>query len=102
LSYAEERFWFDQLDPEDPAYNIAAAVRLDGEIAAPALRAALERIAQRHEICAPATGVSRTPVSRSPRASRSNLVIDLSDVPKVSVTRPSAGSRVKTGNDPST
>jgi amino acid adenylation domain-containing protein/non-ribosomal peptide synthase protein (TIGR01720 family) len=50
LSFAQERLWFlDQLVPHNPAYHIAAAVRLEGSLAVAALEATLNQIVRRHE-----------------------------------------------------
>jgi hypothetical protein len=50
LSYAQERIWFfEQLEPGTPAYNIPAAVRLTGALQMEALRQALSEILRRHE-----------------------------------------------------
>jgi amino acid adenylation domain-containing protein/non-ribosomal peptide synthase protein (TIGR01720 family) len=50
LSFAQQRLWFlDQLDPASAAYNLAAAVRLEGELSVPALAAAVSEIVRRHE-----------------------------------------------------
>ncbi len=50
LSFAQERLWLlHGLDPESPAYNIAAALRLPPAVAAPELERALEAIVRRHE-----------------------------------------------------
>src|SRR6476469_2138621 len=49
-SFAQERLWFlDQMDPGDPAYHIAGAVRFTGSLDVPALRASLNEVARRHE-----------------------------------------------------
>lgn len=51
VSFAQQRLWFLQLlDPDLPAYNIAAAVSLRGPLDAGALAQALEAIAGRHEV----------------------------------------------------
>jgi condensation domain-containing protein len=50
LSYAQERIWFfEQLEPGTPAYNIPAAVRLTGPLNVEALRQSLTEIMRRHE-----------------------------------------------------
>jgi len=51
LSFAQQRLWFfDRLDPESPAYNMAGTARLKGDINFPVLCRALQDIVRRHEI----------------------------------------------------
>ncbi len=49
LSFAQERLWFLQRLAATPAYNVPAFLRLRGPLDGAALRAALDRIALRHE-----------------------------------------------------
>jgi amino acid adenylation domain-containing protein len=50
LSFAQERLWFlNQLEPENPFYNISLALRLTGALDMDALRQALNGLVQRHE-----------------------------------------------------
>jgi amino acid adenylation domain-containing protein len=50
LSFAQQRLWFfDQLEPGLPAYNIPAAVRLKGPLNLAALEQSLNEIVKRHE-----------------------------------------------------
>lgn len=50
LSFAQERFWYlDQLEPDNPAYNVPAAVRIEGPLNLEALRSALNATVARHE-----------------------------------------------------
>ncbi len=51
LSFTQQRLWFfDQLHPKSPIYNIATAVRLTGELNVEALEQTLSEIVRRHEI----------------------------------------------------
>ncbi len=51
LSFAQERLWFlDQLEPGDPSYVMASALRLEGPLDTSALERALTAIVARHEI----------------------------------------------------
>ena len=51
LSHAQQRLWFlQQLDPASAAYNIVAAVRLDGRLDAAALELGLNDLVARHEV----------------------------------------------------
>jgi amino acid adenylation domain-containing protein len=50
LSYAQQRLWFiNQLQPNSPAYNIPAALRLSGPLSLHALEEAFARTLARHE-----------------------------------------------------
>jgi amino acid adenylation domain-containing protein len=51
LSFAQERLWFlDQLEPGGRAYNLHAALDLDGPLDFAALAAALCEVVRRHEV----------------------------------------------------
>jgi len=51
LSFAQERLWFlHQLEPDNSAYNIFAALQLDGNLNKTAMQQALDYLVQRHEI----------------------------------------------------
>ena len=50
ISFAQQRLWFlDQLDPDNPAYNVQVGVWLRGRLHVDALEAALTEIVRRHE-----------------------------------------------------
>src|ERR1044071_4351276 len=50
LSFAQQRLWFlEQMEPGSPAYNIAGALHLRGEIDPAALGCSLNEILLRHE-----------------------------------------------------
>jgi amino acid adenylation domain-containing protein/non-ribosomal peptide synthase protein (TIGR01720 family) len=50
LSHAQERLWFlDQLEPQNPFYNVAAAIRLIGQLDAAGLQRAIAAVITRHE-----------------------------------------------------
>jgi amino acid adenylation domain-containing protein len=51
LSFAQERLWFlNQLEPESPAYNMAAVLRFNGALDIEALANSVSEIIRRHEI----------------------------------------------------
>jgi len=50
LSFAQQRLWFiDQLAPRNSAYNIPAAIRLEGPLNVIALERSLNEVVRRHE-----------------------------------------------------
>ncbi len=50
LSFAQQRLWFfDQLEPNSPAFNIPAMIRLSGKLNKTALATSLAEVARRHE-----------------------------------------------------
>ncbi|HEX4963095.1 MAG TPA: non-ribosomal peptide synthase/polyketide synthase, partial [Thermoanaerobaculia bacterium] len=80
LSFAQERLWFlDQLQPGSAAYNVPAAVRLEGRLDVSALRAALWEIVRRHESLRTSFAVqSGRPVQRiTPAVDLEIPVVDL-------------------------
>ncbi|HID52191.1 MAG TPA: non-ribosomal peptide synthetase, partial [Anaerolineae bacterium] len=51
LSFAQERLWFlNQLEPNNPAYNIPLAVRIDGRLQLPVLKQTIAEIVRRHAL----------------------------------------------------
>ena len=51
LSFAQQRLWFlDQVEPNNPLYNIPRAIRLIGPFNVAAMESALNGIVERHEI----------------------------------------------------
>jgi amino acid adenylation domain-containing protein len=51
LSFAQQRLWFlDQLDPNNSAYNLSMALRLEGRLNTRALAESLNEIVGRHEV----------------------------------------------------
>ncbi|HEX8559178.1 MAG TPA: amino acid adenylation domain-containing protein [Pyrinomonadaceae bacterium] len=50
LSYQQRRLWFlAQLEPDDPSYNMAGALRLEGPLDAAALEWSFNEVVSRHE-----------------------------------------------------
>jgi hypothetical protein len=51
LSFAQQRLWFiDQLEPGNPFYHCAAALRVEGDLDVAALERALGEVQRRHEV----------------------------------------------------
>ena len=51
LSIAQQRLWIlDQLEPNNPLYNVPRAIRMVGNLATDALRTALNSVVRRHEV----------------------------------------------------
>jgi len=51
LSFAQQRLWFlDQLVPNNPFYNVPAALRVTGALNFPALQQTFNEIVRRHEV----------------------------------------------------
>jgi amino acid adenylation domain-containing protein len=51
LSFAQQRLWFiNKLEPNSPAYNIAIAVRIKGQLNEVVLAESLKEIIRRHEV----------------------------------------------------
>jgi len=50
LSFAQQRLWFlNQLEPDNPVYNIPVAIHLTGSLNIPALQQSFSEILRRHE-----------------------------------------------------
>ncbi|HEY0365756.1 MAG TPA: amino acid adenylation domain-containing protein, partial [Pyrinomonadaceae bacterium] len=83
LSFGQQRLWFlDQLDPGNAAYNIPAAIRLNGPLNVSALEHSLNALVQRHETLRTTFAVvDGQPVQVIHEAERMALqVIDLHDL----------------------
>ncbi|MEO7329884.1 MAG: amino acid adenylation domain-containing protein, partial [Minicystis sp.] len=51
LSFAQERLWFlDQIDPNNPFYNVPSGIRFQGRFDVQAMEQALREITRRHEV----------------------------------------------------
>ncbi|MCA1612829.1 MAG: amino acid adenylation domain-containing protein [Acidobacteria bacterium] len=85
LSFSQQRLWFlSQLEPDNPVYNISAAVRLKGRLDIGALERTLDEIVGRHEVLRTTLAtVDGSPVQvvSPPRPSRIH-VVDLSGMPE--------------------
>jgi acyl carrier protein len=85
LSFAQQRLWFfDQLEPYSPDYNIPGAVRLTGLLDTRALEQTLNEIVRRHEVLRtsfPAVNGRPTQVIAGARP-MSLPIVDLSDLPQ--------------------
>jgi len=83
LSFSQQRLWFlDQLEPGNPAYNLAWMRRVQGKLDQEALQATLNEIVRRHEILRTSfVSVAEQPVQMISADTRFPLsVIDLRQV----------------------
>ncbi|HEU4794612.1 MAG TPA: amino acid adenylation domain-containing protein, partial [Pyrinomonadaceae bacterium] len=84
LSFAQQRLWFlDQLEPNNPAYNIPRAVRLIGQLNVEALKETLNEVVRRHEILRTSfPAVGGRPVQLIQPATKLSIpIIDLQNLP---------------------
>jgi len=87
LSFAQQRLWFlDQLVPNNPFYNVPAALRLIGSLNFSALQQTFNEIVRRHEALRTTLAVvSGQPVQRIAAAFHLPInVVDLRNLPKES------------------
>ncbi|MEG3973584.1 amino acid adenylation domain-containing protein [Microcoleus sp. herbarium8] len=87
LSFAQQRLWFlDQLVPNNPFYNVPAALRLTGSLNLTALQQTFNEIVRRHEALRTSLAVvSGQPVQRIAAAFHLPInVVDLRNLPKES------------------
>ncbi|WP_373536610.1 amino acid adenylation domain-containing protein [Microcoleus sp.] len=87
LSFAQQRLWFlDQLVPNNPFYNVPAALRLTGSLNFSALQQTFNEIVRRHEALRTTLAVvSDQPVQRIAAAFHLPInVVDLRNLPKES------------------
>src|SRR5919202_4578886 len=87
LSFAQQRLWFlDQLVPNNPFYNVPAALRLTGSLNFSALQQTFNEIVRRHEALRTTLAVvSGQPVQRIAAASHLPInVVDLRNLPQES------------------
>jgi len=85
LSFAQQRLWFlDKLIPENPFYNIPAALRLTGKLDYLALKQAFDTIVQRHE----ALRTNFVEVNGQPRAITRSAALEASAISQINVSLP--------------
>jgi len=86
LSFAQQRLWFlNQLAPENPFYNVPAAVRLSGQLNLFALEQAFNVIASRHEALR-TTFISVEGQPAQAIAHKLNLPLAVTDLQAIPVT----------------
>ncbi|MBN2001946.1 MAG: amino acid adenylation domain-containing protein [Anaerolineae bacterium] len=84
LSFSQQRLWFiDQLEPDNPVYNIPTLVRLEGSLDQAALEKSLNEIVRRHAILRSSlTGIAGRPVQSI--AAELNVPLTLVDLQHLS------------------
>ncbi len=94
LSFAQEQLWFlDQLQPGNPAYNIAATVRCSGTLDPIALEQALRTLVGRHDILR-TTFVARTGKPVQNIAPALSLTVPLADLRRLPEDERASKARV--------
>lgn len=86
LSFAQQRLWFlDQLQPDNPFYNISVVVHLKGVLNVAALEQSFNEIVRRHEALRTAfTSVERKPMQViCPNFTLTLPVVNLRDLPEI-------------------
>ncbi len=84
LSFAQQRLWFlDQLTPDNPFYNIAAAWELKGPLDVDAMQASLSQLVERHEALRTRFGLEEGEPCQKILPGQANPlpVVDLSGLP---------------------
>jgi NRPS condensation-like uncharacterized protein len=84
LSFAQRRLWFlHQLEPDNPAYNVAAAYRVAGRLDLVAFQRSLDEVRRRHEVLRAAFDTENgEPIQRVSRyAAQVSPRIDLTPLP---------------------
>ncbi len=85
LSFAQQRLWFlDKLIPQNPFYNIPAALRLTGNLDYLALKQAFNAIVQRHE----ALRTNFIEVNGQPKAMQRSAAPEAIASPQIDVSLP--------------
>ncbi|MHC5939086.1 amino acid adenylation domain-containing protein [Nostoc sp.] len=75
LSFSQQRLWFlDQLEANNPAYNIAVGFRMDGCLNQQAFERSLQEIVQRHEVL-------RTKFSQDASGNPVQIINESNDIP---------------------
>ncbi|MBD0385365.1 MAG: hypothetical protein ICV54_02245 [Nostoc sp. C3-bin3] len=85
LSFAQQRLWFlDQLEPENPAYNISGAVQLTGLLNIAALKQSFDALVQRHEVIRTTFAIVQEQAMQviAPNLEFKIPIVDLQDLPE--------------------
>ena len=86
LYFSQELIWFfEQLQPNTPAYNIPTAIRLQGELNVAALEHSFNEIVRRHEVlrstCATVNGKPVLAIAKELTVNL--LIVDLRELPEI-------------------
>jgi amino acid adenylation domain-containing protein len=84
LSFAQQRLWFlNQLEPNNPFYNIPQGLRMRGQLNLSALEKGLDEIVRRHEVLRTTYQVEQGRIAQIilPKQQVTLFQIDLTDVP---------------------